>query len=325
VVDRAGHHAEQVDEDDEQEVLRLPVAEDGPRLDKFVLDAVAKAKPELAPSRALIQRWIEEGRVRTGWRPLRKSSEVRKGEVLEIDIPPPAPPLGPLAAEAIPVPILHQDEAILVLDKPAGMTVHPGAGQRTGTLANALLALSEGALSTLGGPDRPGIVHRLDKDTSGVIVCARTDKAHRFLASAFHDRKVEKRYLAIVEGSPREDTGTIDAPIGRSPRDRKKMAIVEGGRNAVTHFTVKERFGKKAALLEVAIETGRTHQIRVHLASRGLPVLGDTTYGRASDLIHRQALHALKMSVPHPAGGVLSFEAPVPADMTEALRALRKD
>lgn len=249
---------------------------------------------------------------------------MKKGELIEVDLPPPAPPVGPLEAEAIPLRVVHEDEDLLVIDKPAGLTVHPGAGQRSGTLANALLAISKGHLSTLGGPDRPGIVHRLDKETSGLIVCARTDRAHRFLSSAFHDRKVEKRYIAIVEGSPREDRGTIDAPIGRSPRDRKKMAVVEGGRRAVSHWTVRERIGKKGALLEVAIETGRTHQIRVHLASRGLPVLGDVTYGHASDLIPRQALHAFKIAVPHPAGGVLSFESPMPEDMTKAIESLRR-
>jgi 23S rRNA pseudouridine1911/1915/1917 synthase len=313
------------DEDEVQEVLRFAVAEDGPRLDRFLLERLAAERPELHASRALVQRWIDEGRVRTGWRPLWKSSLVRKGEEIALDLPPPAPPPGPLEPEAIPLAILHQDEDLLVLDKPAGLTVHPGAGQRSGTLANALLAVSAGKLSTLGGADRPGIVHRLDKDTSGVIVCARNDAAHRFLSVMFHDRKVEKRYLAIVEGSPREERGTIDAPIGRSPRDRKLMAIVEGGRRAVTHWTVLERLGKRAALLEVAIETGRTHQIRVHLASIGHPVLGDATYGRASSFLARQALHAFKMRVPHPStGSVLAFEAPLPADMAHALDALRE-
>ncbi len=288
------------------------------------------ARPELHASRQLIQSWIEEGRARTGWRPLRKNSLVRKGEVIELDLPPPEPPAAPLVAEAIPLAVLHQDEELLAIDKPAGLTVHPGAGQQTGTLANALLAHSAGKLSTLGGADRPGIVHRLDKDTSGVILCARTDRAHRFLATAFHDRLVKKTYLALVEGAPRDDAGTVDAPIGRSPRDRKKMAIVEGGRRAVSHWRVLERFPPSArapqgaALLEVEIETGRTHQIRVHLASIGRFVLGDASYGRATDLIARQALHALKMVAPHPDGGTRTFEAPLPPDMTDALTKLRE-
>ncbi len=210
-----------------------------------------------------------------------------------------------------------------MIDKPAGLTVHPGAGQRRGTLANALLALAKGALSTLGGPDRPGIVHRLDKDTSGLLVCARTDAAHRFLSSQFHDRKVEKRYTAIVRGAPREDRGTVDAPIGRSPRDRKKMAVVPEGRSAVTHWEVLERLGEGATLLGLAIETGRTHQIRVHLAKIQIPVLGDAVYGEASDAIARQALHASRLAFPHPSGGRLSFESPLPEDMERALAALR--
>lgn len=284
-----------------------------------------EAKPDLHASRALIQKWIDEGRVRTGWRPLRKNSLIKRGELIEVDVPPPAPPLGPLEPEAIPLTIIHQDAELLVIDKPAGMTVHPGAGQRTGTLANALLALCGPTLPTIGGVDRPGIVHRLDKHTSGVILCARTERAHRFLASAFHDRKVEKRYLAIVEGAPREDQGVIDAPIGRSPHDRKKMAVVEGGRPALTRWKVRERFGPRACLLEVEIETGRTHQIRVHLASISRFVLGDGTYGKVCDLIPRQALHAFKMTAPHPDGGVLSFEAPLPKDMTDALATLRED
>jgi 23S rRNA pseudouridine1911/1915/1917 synthase len=311
------------EDDDVQELLRFPVAADGERLDRFLVARVNEAKPELHASRALIQRWIEEGRVRTGWRPLHKSSIVRKGEVLEIDVPPPEPPVGPLEPEEIPLRVVHQDDAVIVIDKPAGLTVHPGAGQRRGTLANALLALAKGSLSTLGGPDRPGIVHRLDKDTSGLVVCARTDAAHRFLSSQFHDRKVEKGYLAVVVGAPREDTGTIDAPIGRSPRDRKKMAALPSGRAAVTHWEVRERLGKHA-FLALSIETGRTHQIRVHLASIQLPVLGDAVYGKPSELIRRQALHAHRLSFPHPSGGKLSFESPLPGDFEAALAALRK-
>jgi 23S rRNA pseudouridine1911/1915/1917 synthase len=311
-----------VEEDEVQDLLRFGVPEDGARLDRFLVDRVNAARPELHASRALIQRWIEEGRVRTGWRPLRKNSLVRRGEVLEVDLPPPAPPVGPLEPEEIPLRVVHEDDSVIVIDKPAGLTVHPGAGQRSGTLANALLALAKGTLSTLGGPDRPGIVHRLDKDTSGLIVCARTDAAHRFLSSQFHDRKVVKRYLAITASAPREDAGTVDAPIGRSPRDRKKMAIVPEGRPAVTRWEVRERFGKRAALLEVAIETGRTHQIRVHLAKVQLPVLGDEVYGRPSELIARQALHAFRIAFPHPAGGTLAFESPVPEDMASALERL---
>jgi 23S rRNA pseudouridine1911/1915/1917 synthase len=215
---------------------------------------------------------------------------------------------------------------VLVLDKPAGLPVHPGAGRATGTLANALLHASAGRLSTLGGPDRPGIVHRLDMDTSGVIIIARTDHAHRHISDQFARRLVDKEYVALVEGLVPDDA-TIDAPIGRHPRDRKKMAIVATGRHALTRVHVLERFeAKKArfALLRVKIETGRTHQIRVHCASQGYPVVGDQVYGRASKLIARQALHAARIAFDHPASGErLTFEAKLPDDMARALEALK--
>ena len=332
------------EDDDLQETLRFDVgAHEQERLDRFLvakLDALDDARrargapgSTLLASRALVQRWIDEGRVRIGLKPLTKSTKVRAGQVVVVDVPQPAPPAGPLEPEAIPLTIVHQDSELLVIDKPAGLTVHPGAGQRTGTLANALLHASAGRLSTLGGEDRPGIVHRLDKDTSGLIVCARSDRAHRFLSLQFHDRLVDKRYVAIVDGVPQDDTGTIDAPIGRSLRDRKKMAVRRDseGRHAVTHWTVLERF-EKHALLELKIETGRTHQIRVHLASIHHPVTADETYGRSASfetpeglaLISRQALHARRLKIAHPDGGELSFDAPIPEDMTRTLAWLRQ-
>jgi 23S rRNA pseudouridine1911/1915/1917 synthase len=334
---------EESSEDDELlETLSFDVSSED-RLDRFLvsqletLDAARRAGTlpgtAILASRALVQRWIDEGRVRIGLRPLKKNTKVRPGERVLVDVPPPAPPVGPLEPEAIPVPIIHQDDEVLVLDKPAGLTVHPGAGQRTGTLANALLHATGGKLSHLGGDDRPGIVHRLDKDTSGLIICARTDRAHRFLSLQFHDRKVDKRYVAILDGVPREERGTIDAPIGRSLRDRKKMAVRKDGegRHAVTHWQVLERF-KGHAFVELRIETGRTHQIRVHMASIGCPVLADATYGRGVKLrdekdqvlIGRQALHARSMRIAHPDKGELSFEAPLPPDMVRTLAWLRR-
>ena len=345
------------DLDDVQQTLRFDVSPgEEERLDRFLvakLDALDEARRSgaesgqtLLASRALVQRWIDEGRVRLGLRPLKKGTKVRAGEAVLVDVPPPATPAGPIAPEAIPLELLHQDAELLVVNKPAGLTVHPGAGQRTGTLANALLHASAGRLSTLGGEDRPGIVHRLDKDTSGLIVCARTDRAHRFLSQQFHDRLVDKRYLAIVEGAPLEDSGTVDAPIGRSLRDRKKMAVRRDGegRHAVTHWKVLERFvtapGARSqgsapvahALVELRIETGRTHQIRVHMASIHHPVAADETYGQAAlltlaggePLLARQALHARSLAVAHPDGGVLALEAPLPQDMSRALDWLRR-
>lgn len=268
----------------------------------------------------------------------RKGAKLDPGDLLLVRPPPPAAPPGPLAPEALPLPILYQDEALLVLDKPAGLTVHPGAGRRDGTLANALLHLSPGRLSSLGGADRPGIVHRLDRETSGVIAIARTDAVHRELARQFHDREVEKVYLALVLGVPAGAGGVIQAPIGRHPQDRRRMTALNAGRAAWSEFRVLERFAR-CALVEVYPRTGRTHQIRVHLAHVGHPVLADPTYGKTPPpftfaqaglpggdrpLLGRCALHAARLTLTHPQSGArLSFEAPLPTDLATALEALR--
>ncbi len=327
--------------------MRLPVDRPGERLDAFVIRHLQALRG--GHSRQEVQGWIAEGRVslhRGGRAPNlrpKRSHKLAAADAVEVRLPaPPAPP-QPLAPEALPVPILYQDAALLVLDKPAGLTVHPGAGQRTGTLANALLHLSPGALSGLGGPERPGIVHRLDKDTSGVIVVARSDAAHRELARQFHDREVEKVYLALVDGVPREAEGTIDLPLDRHPRDRKRRAVVEGGRPALTRYRVREDLGR-FALVECRPRTGRTHQLRVHLKAIGTPILADATYGPrrgrdrgagvftrrdaglggAGPLLERQALHAWRLSLRHPdSGAPVRFEAPLPTDMVDALEALR--
>ncbi len=304
---------------------------------------------ERGHSRQEIQGWIAAERVRVlrvgrpAPRREPKAYKLAVGDEVEVRLPAPPPPAGPLAPEALPVPILFQDEALLVLDKPAGLTVHPGAGQRSGTLANALLHLSPGALSGLGGPERPGIVHRLDKDTSGVIVVARTDLAHRALAQQFHDREVGKTYLALTAGVPRRREGAIDLPLDRHPSDRKRRAVVPGGRAALTEYRVLEALGR-FALIECRPRTGRTHQLRVHLQAIGAPILADATYGprrgralgagafTAGDaggagdevLLRRQALHAARLVLTHPASGErLTFEAPLPPDMARALEVLR--
>lgn len=324
-------------------------AQAGTRLDAAVIEAV-RARGH---SRAEVQGWIEAGRVgvvraagaggaeRAEAAP-KTSLKLREGDRVEVRIPPPPRPPEPIAPEAIPLTIVYQDEAILVIDKPAGLTVHPGAGQRDHTLAHALLHASPGRLSTLGGADRPGIVHRLDKDTSGVIVVARDDKAHRHLSKQFHDRTVKKTYLALVERGPKEDEGLIDEPIGRHPRDRKRMAVVAGGRPARTRWRVLERFGDLAALVELHPETGRTHQLRVHMKHVHAPLLADATYGRSGTftlgdagahvppldprerLLERHALHAARLVLTHPVSGRrLTFEAPLPPDLQRALDALR--
>jgi 23S rRNA pseudouridine1911/1915/1917 synthase len=299
-------------------------------------------------SRVEVQGWIQDGRVavaRDGGAPgdqtprvLKRSYKLKAGDVVTATPPPPPPPPEPLRAEDLAVPLIYQDAALLVLNKPAGLTVHPGAGNRHGTLVSALMHISPGELSSVGGEERPGIVHRLDKDTTGVIVVARTDAAHRELARQFHDREVKKTYLALTHGVPRKAKGVIDAPLGRHPKDRKRQAVVEGGRAAQTAYTTREAWARHA-FVELRPKTGRTHQIRVHLKSLGTPILADATYGRSAAfttrdagiqeaptraLLERHALHAASLSFNHPTSGErLTFEAPLPADMQATLAALR--
>jgi len=249
--------------------------------------------------------------------------------------PPPAP--SPLTPEAIPLTVLFEDEAVIVIDKPPGLAVHPAPGAPSGTLVNALLAHCGESLLGVGGVARPGIVHRLDKDTSGVMVAAKTDAAHRDLVEQFSSRTVSRRYRALVRGAPQAPKGEVRGNIGRSPRDRKKMAVFADaedapGRRAVTHYRLIEGFGPGASLLECRLETGRTHQIRAHMAHIGLPLIGDPVYGRGGPLkglgdlaFHRQALHAASLHFSHPQNGHdLYFETPPPADMHKLVSDLRK-
>jgi 23S rRNA pseudouridine1911/1915/1917 synthase len=284
--------------------------------------------------------------------PVREArAKVAAGAVVVINVPPPEPaePEG----EAIPLDILFEDDELIVVNKPVGLVVHPGAGNWTGTLVNALIAHCGASLSGIGGVRRPGIVHRLDKDTSGVLVAAKTDHAHRELAAAFADHgrsgDLERAYQAFVWGTPPRQAGTIDTLLGRSGRDRTRQAVVSesqpDARHAVTHYAVRERFGAKAdasalaALVECRLETGRTHQIRVHMAHIGHPLIGDRDYGSAflskanrlpeplKGLVSgfgRQALHAWLLAFRHPATHILlRFEAPMPHDMAQLLAAFR--
>ncbi|HWA63792.1 MAG TPA: RluA family pseudouridine synthase [Caulobacteraceae bacterium] len=309
------------------------VAVVGERLDK----ALAAAAPQL--SRARIQALMAEGAVTFGGVPVRDASAKAAPGDYAILVPPPAP--AEPKPEPIPLRVLYEDAHLIVVDKPAGMAVHPAPGSETGTLVNALLAHCGTSLSGVGGVARPGIVHRLDKDTSGVMVAAKTDAAHQGLSRLFAAHDIERVYVALTRGAPTPARGTVVTRIGRSARDRKKMAVLKaGGREAVTHYATERTFGPSerplAARVACTLETGRTHQIRVHLASKGAPVLGDALYGSgppapavreamAGAGLARQALHAAVLGFVHPVTGeALRFETPLPPDMAALERALAR-
>jgi len=278
-------------------------------------------------SRSQARRWIDEGLVRVNTQACRPSQRVQLGDALEADPPEPLP--SPLAPEAIPLRVLWEDADVLVLDKPAGLVVHPAPGHASGTLVNALLHHCAD-LAGVGGVLRPGIVHRLDQGTSGVLVVAKHDLAHRALAEQFRDHSIERLYRALVRGVPSADSGRIDRPIGRHPRERKRMSVhAHVAREAHTAWRVIARYpASERAWLEVRPETGRTHQIRVHLASAGFPIAGDPVYGRSRARAGepaRPALHAAVLGFTHPRSGErVRFEAALPADLAELLGALER-
>lgn len=303
------------------ERFRVPEGAAGERLDRYLAE-------RLEVPRNQVQHWIRQERVQVDGRPAKPSLALAGGEWLEVE-PPPVPPSG-IAPQGGPLRVLHEDDTLVVVDKPPGLTVHPGAGRREGTLVHRLLARHP-ELEGVGGPGRPGIVHRLDKDTSGVLAVARTAEAYRVLQRAFAERRVEKRYLAIVHGAPDPPDGVVDAPIGRHPRRRKEMTVRPvagpGARPARTRYRTLAAAGG-IALLEVDLETGRTHQIRVHLKSVRHPIVGDPVYGEArwKELpgpargplrrFPRPALHAWRLAFDHPTTGERAhFEAPVPQDL----------
>jgi 23S rRNA pseudouridine1911/1915/1917 synthase len=282
------------------------------------LDGALAARPEIG-SRSLAERLVASGSVLVDGAPRAKSHRLVPGAVVEVELPDPPAALAP---EPVTVRVVHEDEALVVVDKPAGLVVHPGAGTHEPTLAAQLLSLG-----AQGGPDpaRPGIVHRLDKDTSGLLVAARSEAAWEALSEAIRRREVERRYLALVRGHPRSRTGRIDAPIGRDRRDATRRSLdTDEPRDAVTWFEVVETL-RDHALLDVRLETGRTHQIRVHLQAIGLPVSGDALYGAKGDLgLERQFLHAHHLRFAHPLGGEeLTFASPLPADLERVLAAAR--
>jgi 23S rRNA pseudouridine1911/1915/1917 synthase len=306
--------------------VRLEPAQAGWRLDR----ALAAAVPTL--SRERLKALIRGGAVETLGAALRDPAiKVRGDESLSITVPEPRPAHN--EPQDIPLTIVFEDEHLLVVDKPAGLVVHPAAGNFDGTLVNALLHHCAGKLSGIGGVARPGIVHRIDKDTSGLLVVAKTDVAHEGLARQFAAHSIDRRYVAIVSGVPMASAGIVDAPLARSTANRKKIAIVEGsrGKRAVTHWKRLEML-EDAALLECRLETGRTHQVRVHMASIGHPLLGDPVYGRSGKAhgallkqlgFERQALHAAELGFTHPVTKhKLSFASPMPPDMQELMRAL---
>ncbi|MFH0811096.1 MAG: RluA family pseudouridine synthase [Pseudomonadota bacterium] len=294
-------------------------------------------------SRAKMQRLIESGGVLINGHPALKASyRLRLGDVVALEphlTPPPEADQKNPRPEAMALDILFEDADVIVLNKPQGMVVHPGAGHQRSTLVHALLYHAS-SLSTVGGGDRPGIVHRLDKDTSGLMMVAKSDDAHLELARQFQGGEVSKLYLAVVLGEPAKEQGRIEAPIGRHPTERQRMAVRQGGRAALTQWRVLERFGGCCALLEFRLHTGRTHQIRVHSAYMGHPVAGDATYGgrrfgslrgslelrQALALSPRQLLHSWRLSFVHPRGGPrLDFEAAPPPDFSAVLDLLRQE
>ncbi|MBN8502594.1 MAG: RluA family pseudouridine synthase [Sphingomonadales bacterium] len=310
----------------EVSIISGTIAETGQRLDKGLAEASGL-------SRERVKGLIGEGRVRLDGKPVTQASlKPAPGTSFEIHVP--AAAAAEAAAQEIPLDIVFEDDHLLVVDKPAGLVVHPAAGNLDGTLVNALLHHCRGKLSGIGGVARPGIVHRIDKDTSGLLVVAKSDKAHEGLARQFADHSIERAYLAIVSGRLTPAAGTIRANIARSATNRKKMALVDDGRGkpAVTHYRTVENF-TWASLVECRLETGRTHQVRVHLSSSGHGLLGDPVYGRTHQRhrellgrLHfaRQALHAAVLGFIHPiTGEQLRFESTLPADMAELLVELR--
>jgi 23S rRNA pseudouridine1911/1915/1917 synthase len=314
--------------------VAAPIAR-GQRLDRFLADAIGTL------SRSRVKALIEQGLARSDGRVLSEPAEpVRPGATYVLDLPPPAPATP--QPQAIPFAILYEDADLIVLDKPAGLVVHPAPGNLDGTLVNALLAHCGEQFTGIGDERRPGIVHRLDKDTSGIMVVAKTQLANTALTAAFAARHLDRAYLALVWGLPNPLAGDIEGAIGRDPRERKRMAVVtRNGKAALTHYRTLRAWGTAVALLECRLATGRTHQIRVHLATRGNPVVGDPLYLRRVPAVARalpetvrhmlldfprQALHATRLGFAHPrTGQVLSFTTGPPPDMAALIAALDRD
>jgi len=295
----------------EPEVKILQVAESAIRLDKYL----AKEYPGLSRSR--LQKLIEQGYIQVNGCGAKASQKLNVGDEIHVSLPPPEQ--VSLVAESIPLDVIYEDDDLLVIDKPAGLVVHPSPGHTAHTLVNALLARCPD-LANFSDAMRPGIVHRLDRDTSGLMIIAKNSAAQQYLINQFKARSVSKGYLVLVKGKLTPSQGIIDAPVGRDPSNRKRMAVVSGGRQASTKYKVKEYLGEYT-LLEITTETGRTHQIRVHLSAIGYPVVGDPVYGVRSAYVKRQFVHAYRLGFRLPASGEYrEFTCELPSDLKQAIR-----
>lgn len=298
--------------------ILLRADREGERLDQLLARSVDGL------TRSAAQRLLEEGAVTLNGAPARKNTRTAPGDAVALSLPDPVE--VDIRPQNIPLDVVYEDADVIVVNKPVGMVVHPAPGHPDGTLVNALLYHCGNSLSGINGALRPGIVHRIDRDTSGLIIAAKNDFAHVKLAEQLQDHTLARTYRCIVTGNLREDTGTVNAPIGRCPADRKKMAVVAGGRNAVTHWTVLERY-PRVNYVECRLETGRTHQIRVHLAYIGHPILGDTVYGAKKPVpgLTGQCLHATGLEFIHPATGEkVSCTCPLPEEFIRMLEKLQR-
>ena len=303
------------------EILNYQVSDgqSGIRIDRYL----SEMNEEL--SRSYIQKLLKEQKITVNGSAVKANYKVQEGDEISVAVPDIKEP--DILPEDIPLDILYEDDDVLIVNKPKGMVVHPSAGHTSGTLVNAVMAHCGEHLSGINGVLRPGIVHRIDKDTTGALLICKDDVVHRDLAEQLKEHSIKRRYRAVVQGNLKEDEGTVNAPVGRHPTDRKKMAINhKNGKEAITHYKVLERFGQ-ATYIECRLETGRTHQIRVHMASLGHPLLGDTVYGSSKNPYHLQgqALHAMILGFVHPiTGEYLEFEAPLPEYFSKLLEKLRK-
>ena len=290
----------------EKEIFTVTAEEAGQRLDGFLADAMEEL------SRSRIQNLCQDGMITVNGKSAKKNQKLKGGDVIEVELPPPAP--TEILPQDIPLDIVYEDDSVLVINKPKGMVVHPAPGHPDGTIVNAVMFHCGERLSGIGGELRPAIDHRIDKDTSGLLMIAKNDKAHAALSAQLKDKSLSRVYEAIVLGNLKEEQGTVDAPIGRSLRDRKKMAVIEGGRPAVTHYETVARYNGYCHV-RCHLETGRTHQIRVHMASIGHPLAGDEVYGRGKEKtgLEGQCLHAGRIRFIHPdSGEAMEFSCPLP-------------